>query len=94
MRVLIKQPDGPWEAADIRNTVEGLQEAVGGYFEQVAVNSIVCLLVDEDGIRKGLRENISVGYHRLFGPVVMVGVDGEEFCDLPEWVMKKARRKG
>ena len=56
MRVLIKEPGGVWEVADVENTLDALQEAVGGYIEALTINTEpepLILIVDEDGRIKG-----------------------------------------
>ena len=76
-----KQPR--WIYVD--NTLEALQGEVGGYIETVPLEGTAAvMIVNEEGRNLGL----SLTYHDLVygwlvGPILLVGVDGEEFCDLP-----------
>lgn len=67
----------------IPNELKALQEAVGGYIETLTIASDVTLIVNEEGTPLGLPYNCNVCGAELFGTILVVGVDGEEFCSLP-----------
>ena len=89
IRVLVIDPtsDGPVEKT-IPNTLEALQELVGGYIEVVRTDFRTALIVDENGKIKGKPLCLTLlngrGFEHLVGTVVAVGIDGEEFCSLDE----------
>lgn len=74
--------------ADIENTLEALQAAVGGYIEAVTlVPGKAVMIVNEEGLLLGLSPNpiaSAVANTQIVGTAIVVGVDGEEFTDVPE----------
>ncbi len=81
-----------WELVEIENTLEALQREVGGYIETVGIARDACLVVNEEGIINDLPFNVRLYGLQLFGTVLIVGVGGDEFCDLPApdmWVKKR-----
>ena len=82
MKVIYKAPGCAPELRDIPNTLEELQATVGGYIETVTFASDACLICNEEGRLLGLPHNVKFLGHDFVGPILIVGVDGEEFCDL------------
>ena len=98
MKVIIKRPcDQFGEEATIPNTLEALQEAVGGYIETVTLDNGVVLICNEEGKLRDMPYNFT---HRqmfgaiplqypIFGTVIACGAEGDEFADIPidfnEW---------
>ena len=83
MRVIYKAPGKEPEERDIPNTLAALQEAVGGYIETVTVCSDMVVICDEEGRLKGKEQNCTVCGADFVGPILFVGVDGENFTDCP-----------
>ena len=88
IKVIIKRPDEPYgHVATINNTLEKLQEFVGGPIEAVTLNADAVIICHEEGKILGLKPNFykgSLPYGDLIrGTVVIVGVDGDEFTDCP-----------
>lgn len=81
MRAVIIEPPGIPKVKDIPNTLEALQEIVGGYIETVRLfaDRDFTFVCNEEGRLKGLAPNC----FNLVGTIVAVGVDGENFCDMP-----------
>lgn len=83
----------------VKNTLEAFQELVGGHIETVTFASDSCIVVNEEGIindlplNENIRSCIPSGMD-IYGDVVFVGVDGDEFCSLDDsvadWVLDKA----
>ena len=84
MKAFIKHPRQKWMAVEIENTLEALQTAVGGYIECVTLAEDMCLVVDEEGLLKGKEYNINFCGLPIVGTALLVGVDGENFCDVPD----------
>lgn len=68
--------------AEIDNTTEAMQEYVGGHIEVVQINSRAAIVCNEDGKLSGLEYNCRFWGRDYVGPILIVGVDGPEFCDL------------
>ena len=84
MRVIYKAPGKPPEIIEIENTLEALQKKVGGYIEVVTMAKNARIICNEEGRLRGLPYNITFLGERFVGPVLVVGVSGEEFCDLED----------
>ena len=87
MKAILIPVEGKAEIIEIDNELEALQKAVGGYIETVTIAKDCCLIVDEEGLLKQYKRNdlasIICGGH-IYGPALIVGVDGEEFDDVPQ----------
>ena len=78
---------------DIENTLEALQEAVFGYIETITlVPDRAVMIVNEEGRIRGMAVNPAASAASgipVVGPALIVGVDGEEFCDVPEEIVRQ-----
>jgi hypothetical protein len=92
MKALILDGSGA-RAVDIENKHEAFQEAVDGYIETVTlIPDEVVMIVNEEGLLRGMGINplASCLYgSAIVGVAVVVGVDGEEFCDVPERYLRR-----
>ena len=84
MKVLKKRPGGEWHLAEIENTLEALQVEVGGYIETITLCSDLCLIVNEEGRINAMPFNMNLAGVHLFGTILVVGVSGDEFTDVPD----------
>ena len=89
MRVIYKAPGKAPEIVEIENTLEALQAAVGGYIEVVTMSKNACVICNEEGKLWGMPYNITFLGEHFVGPILVVGVSGEDFCDLedPEYLL-------
>lgn len=78
MKVIIKEPGKPGYVKDMQLTIKALQAEVGGYIEFVHLNSRLMAIVNRDGRRANLEENIC----GLFGTVVLCGKNGVAVTDI------------
>ena len=72
---------------DVDNDLKALQEAVGGRIETVGLKDGGVMIVDEEGMLKQYPHNDLASYiseKHIYGTALIVGVDGEEFDDVPE----------
>lgn len=91
MRVLIKEPGGKWGVAEVENTLDALQKAVGGYIETLTISTEpepLVLIVDEEGRIKGKEPNLTIEGEEIVGTVVLCGIDGDEFAPVPDWAVR------
>ena len=92
MKALLLDGSGA-RAIDIEDKLEAFQEAVDGYIETVTlVPDEVVMIVNEEGLLRGLGINplaTALYGSAIVGVAVVVGIDGEEFCDVPERYLRK-----
>ena len=83
----LKLEDRTHEIIEIENTLEALQAAVGGYIETVRLRvGDAVMIVNEEGLLLGLPYNtLASGFagREIVGTAIIVGVNGEEFTDIP-----------
>ena len=97
MTVIYKEPGKDPHRLFIPNSLKTLQTLVGGYIEAHRFTEDTVLLCNEDGRRLGLEPNCygTSGGDFFVGPVIICGVDEEEFTDIPkdkiEVIMKMLR---
>ena len=84
LRAIVKEPGKAAEIRTIPNTLEDLQEIVGGYIEVVRFAEDCAVIVNEEGKLQGLPANMWFCGDILCGNVVFVGVTGDEFCGLSD----------
>lgn len=83
MKVIAKYPGEPFQEMDIDNTLEALQAFVQGYIETVTLFTDMCIICNEEGAIRGLPYNVTILGLPLCGPLLLVGTDKDEFCDVP-----------
>lgn len=88
--VATKRPGAPARHVWIENSLENLQRTVGGYIECVKLCKDLAIICDEEGRLKGKEHNCSVCGYNFVGDIIVVGVQGDEFADLPcDWQVLK-----
>lgn len=81
--VIVKNPGkDAYVEPCFENTLEAFQKAVGGYIETVTFATDACVICNEEGRIMGLPYNCTFCSHDFVGPILIVGVKGEEFCSL------------
>ncbi|WP_291244539.1 DUF3846 domain-containing protein [Fournierella sp.] len=84
MLVIRKAPGQPPELVVMENTLEALQQAVGGYIETVSFCEDALVICNEEGRLQGLPYNCDFLGISFVGPILIVGVDGDEMCSLDD----------
>ena len=82
MRVIYKAPGSKPEIRDIPNTLEELQASVGGYIESYTFATDAAVICNEEGRLRGLPYNCRFLGVDFVGPILIAGIDGDEFADL------------
>lgn len=83
IKVLRKVPNSIPVITEIANELEVLQDEVGGYIEVVTLTPDLAVICNEEGRLYGLRDNCTIFGVNFVGTILLVGVDGEHFTDLP-----------
>lgn len=95
MRVLYKRPaDVGFRQLNIDNDLRALQELVGGYIETLTASmdpKVIAICNEEGAIRDDIDFNCAIACEDaggrfdcpIFGPILLVGEDGEDFTDCP-----------
>lgn len=84
MRILYKTPnDITFRELVVPNQLKVLQDLVGGYIETVTIAEDAVIICNEEGRIIGQEFNCEFCGVNFVGPILIVGVDGEEFCDCP-----------
>lgn len=83
IRVMYKEPGEAWQFLIIADTLEDLQYLVDGYIEVVPMDSGWAVVCNEEGWLHGMDFNCLIHGIAFIGPIVLIGVDGEEFTDMP-----------
>lgn len=81
--VILKKPGQKAEIVAIENSLEAMQKAVGGYIETVTVLPHLTVVCNEEGLLLDMPYNCEVFGIPFVGPVIVAGVDGDEFCSMP-----------
>lgn len=81
--VLVKDPGKVPRHVHIENSLSNLQKTVGGYIETVTLMSDAVIICNEEGRLMNLPHNCNVCGIDFVGTIVICGVEGEEFADLP-----------
>lgn len=81
--VMVKDPGQPARFLTIRNSLETLQEIVGGYIEIVNLDDKTCIICDEEGRLKGKQHNIAFSRVSFVGTIILAGYKGDELVDFP-----------
>lgn len=84
MKAIRKKPGCEPEIIDIDNTLEALQQEVGGYIEVVTVAVDTAIICNEEGRILGLPYCCHFCGTDFVGTVLMAGVRGDGFSDVPE----------
>ena len=84
MKAIRKKPGCAPEIIEVENTLKALQTEVGGYIETVTIASDAVVICNEEGRLCGLPYNCRFVGVDFVGPILVVGRNKDEFCDVPE----------
>ena len=82
LTVVIKEPGELPRMAAVSNTLETMQQLVGGYIETVTICSDFAIVCNEAGRLRGLPENVDVCGYSFVGTIAFVGVRRGRFVSL------------
>ena len=82
MRILKKPVGGKLQIVEIENTLEEMQQQVGGYIEAVQLGNKIVLVINEEGKFNGSEPNFRMGQDIVMGDCFFAGLskgeNGEE----------------
>ena len=84
IKVIIKRPDEQYgHVTHISHTLKNLQNTVDGYIETVPVVKDTIMICNEEGKILNLPFNMRLYGDAIHGTIIICGVDGEDFADVP-----------
>jgi len=89
MKAIMVRPGGRPEIIEIENELHALQKAVGGHLESVTLGEDWCVLCDEERRFKGEPYTCSINGVVFGGVVLIVGIAGEDFADIPQHMAER-----
>ncbi len=94
MKILIVEPGKHPSEMEICNTLQDMQETVGGYIEAIyPFEDMVALISDEEAkLKSDTQWNRILGRDVIKGTFFLCGIEGENFSDLPDDLMEKYKR--
>lgn len=91
INVIIKRPGEKPIHTNISNTLENLQKTVEGRIETVTISNDCVIICNGDSRLLGMPYNAVICGYPFVGPIIIAGVKGEEFSDIPfSWEEAKA----
>ncbi|MBQ7886244.1 MAG: DUF3846 domain-containing protein [Clostridia bacterium] len=99
MKAILINTDRSVREVELDNTLEAMQEQVGGHIEAVPLRSGLMAICNEDGkleelppVALILSPDGSVAYDTLCGPVLVCRTKGSEFADIQPGDEERMRR--
>lgn len=89
IKVLIKEPGQAPYYDEIPNELEILQKTVDGYIETVTLASDLVVICNEEGRLLANAYNCRIAGVDFVGTIILAGIEGEEFGDLPEALLNE-----
>lgn len=90
IKVIVKMPhEDAGHIEVINNDLHSFQTLVGGYIETVSVKinpedeAWMVAICNEEGLISDLPYNCNLFGYDFFGTIILAGVDGEDFTDVP-----------
>ncbi len=83
IKVIIKEPGMKPRSTNISCSLENLQRTVGGYIEAVPITKDCVIICDEEGWFLGYPYCCRICGINFFGTIIICGVSGDEFADIP-----------
>lgn len=93
IKAVVKNPGEACRVKQISNTLKSLQKLVGGPIQMVPWVDGMVIICNEEGNLQNLPVNIRLRNYIFVGVLVIVGTDGDEFTDVPDWILEILERK-
>lgn len=84
IKVIVKMPHEEFGHIEvINNELHSFQTIVGGYIEMATLTSDMGIICNEEGLINNMPINCNIAGFTFFGTIIAVGIDGEDFTDVP-----------
>lgn len=86
IRAIVKAPHCSPAYRMVCNELRDLQDIVNGFIEcyhTTIHDKPVVIICNEEGRLNGMQPNCILGGELFVGPIIIVGMDGDEFDDVP-----------
>ena len=83
INVVYIEPGRGAEFRTVNNTLNAMQILVKGYIEVLTVSNDMAIVCNEEGHLHNMPINREMFGISLYGPIVLVGTEGEDFTDVP-----------
>lgn len=83
IKVFVKEPNRVPKEKWIENDLKTFQKTVGGYIEAVTLATDLVVICNEEGRLRMLPYNCHICNVGFVGPIILCGVKGDEFYDVP-----------
>lgn len=90
IKVIIKEPGKLPYFDKLPNELEIFQKTVDGYIETVTLTHDVVAICNEEGRLLANAANCTICGVSFVGTIILAGIDGEDFGDLPEALQEQA----
>ena len=81
IKIVFKKPGEKAYSLKIENTLEKLQELIGGYIEVIKIDDYI-VIFNEEGLLKNLEPNIFIGGMNILGNVIFASSNDDEIYGL------------
>ena len=88
MKAIRKKPGGAFEDIEVANDLKALQTEVDGYIETYTIAEDMVVICNEEGLIWDMEYNTTIAGVSFYGTILLVGVDGENFADVPTTAAK------
>lgn len=89
IKVIIKNPGRPYAVREIKNELHTLQKIVDGYIETATLFTDAVVICNEEGRLIAMDYNCRISNVAFYGPIIIAGIDGEEFGDVPDSIIER-----
>jgi hypothetical protein len=89
IKAIIKKPGESCRIKEISNTLKSFQRIVGGRIQVVPWFDNMAIICNEEGKVNNLPFNIRINGDIICGTVIIAGIEGEIFTDLPEYILDR-----
>lgn len=83
IKVVYIEPGRGAEFRTVNNTLNAMMILVKGYIEVLTVSNDMAIVCNEEGHLRNMPFNREMFGISLYGPIVLVGTEGEDFTDVP-----------
>ena len=91
IKAVIQRPGQISQIITIPNTLEALQQLVGGYIETLTLPDGFVIICNEEGRYLGLQPNVNTYAGVIVGNIIITKAEGEDFASLTPEQLQSAR---